>query len=231
MSKTVFITGANRGLGLEFAKQFLKKGWNVIATCRNPDAADQLQGLSPTNDSFSIYPLDVTNISDIQHCKDAIGDVKIDVLINNAGISGQSGVTFGEIDVENLLKVIHTNAIAPLKLLEALHDNIKQSEEKCVVNISSAMGSIADNTSGKSYAYRTSKTALNMLMRSAAVDLADENIQILQVHPGWVQTDMGGEQALITIEESVSGMCHLIDNHKDYQSGEFYDYSGKQRSW
>lgn len=226
---TLLITGANRGLGLEFCKQYLKDGWQIYATCRNPEQADELQQLS--GDSLKVFQLDVTKPDEIKQLATSLEKKPIDMLINNAGIMGERRINFGNLSVDNLLSVFHINAIGPLKVIEAFIPNLQQGANKLVVTISSRMGSIADNTSGYHYAYRMSKAALNQAMKSAAIELADKNIKVISLHPGWVKTDMGGERADKTIPDSVSEMRSVINGADELQSGGLYAYDGSIIPW
>lgn len=223
----VFITGANRGLGLEFVKQYLKLGHYVYAACRNPKQAKELHQIQDKN--LEILKLDVSNTKDIQAVKSILGNKSIDILINNAGI--WRGSTIGSISEKDWLESFTVNTIAPIKLAEALLDNIKLGHLKKIVSITSKMGSIDDNTSGGSYIYRSSKSALNSAMQSLRHDLFNQDIATLTLHPGWVRTDMGGPGGWIDVEESVSGMIRVINNLSLKNSGQYLDYAGKSIHW
>ena len=229
MLHTVLITGANRGIGLEFVKQYLNAGWQVIACCRDPQKAEDLNAIR--DERLTIYPLEVTEQAQIESLAKKLDGTPIDLLINNAGIGGAQGVTVGNIDPENLLHVYSVNTIAPVKLADTLLPNLRKSSLKTIANISSRMGSIGDNTSGRSYAYRSSKSALNMIMKSMAIDLKEEAVKVVTLHPGWVKTDLGGDQALITVEESVTGMIGVIAEVNLDNSGAFLNYLGETIEW
>ena len=199
--KTALITGANKGIGLEFARQLKNKGYYIYGSCRNPEKANELNELAD-----EIFQLDVTNDNDIATLQKNLNHRPIDLLVNNAGITGQSGVTIGNIDRENFINVFNVNCISVVKLSDALLPNIQASKEKNILVISSRMGSISDNDSGRSYAYRASKAALNCVMRSFAIDVKAKEINVMLIHPGWVKTDMGGINALIDVQTSVAGM-------------------------
>lgn len=231
MKHAVLITGANRGLGLEFTRQYAHEGWEVLACCRKPEQAKQLNQLTKQYNHLKVYPLDVTDGKQIQQLQTTLQDQPIDVLINNAGIAGQSGITLGNIPVDNFQRVFEVNTIAPVKITEAFLDNIARSQLKKVVVISSKMGSIKDNDSGRSYAYRSSKAALNCVMKSMSIDLKPKQITVILLHPGWVITDMGGDQALISPEQSVSDMRKVIGKISFSQSGRFYSYNGELIPW
>jgi NAD(P)-dependent dehydrogenase (short-subunit alcohol dehydrogenase family) len=224
-SGTVLITGANRGLGLEFARQYAADGWRVIACCRAPNGAPELKKLKA-----EVHALDVTSQESIRHLAKTLKGTPIDVLINNAGIHGDRR-PFGETDVELWKQIFAVNSIAPYQVLAALLDNVVASAQKKVVNITSKVGSIGDAPGGGSYAYRSSKTALNMVMANAAHELRNHGITILLFHPGWVQTDMGGPTAPVTIEQSIAGMRRVIDKATQAETGHFYDYTGRQIPW
>jgi NAD(P)-dependent dehydrogenase (short-subunit alcohol dehydrogenase family) len=153
------------------------------------------------------------------------------VLINNAGIAGPSGQSTGNVDYDAWAHVFDVNTMGPLRLVEAFRNNIARSERRLVVTITSGMGSLADNTSGGSIAYRSSKAAVNMVMRSVAIDLAPQRITSVVVNPGWVQTDMGGPSARLTPQESVTAMRRLIDSLGPDKSGKFYNHDGREYPW
>ena len=226
---TVLITGANRGLGLKFAELYAQKKFNVFATCRTPHNADGLLELADKNNQISVLPLDVGIYEEVENLAETIKASPIDILINNAGIWRSS--TLGSINREAWLESFTINSIAPYEVTQALLPNIKKGSLKKVVSITSKMGSIDDNTSGSSYIYRSSKSALNMVMRSLQHDLSSYGIATLTLHPGWVQTDMGGMNALINDEQSVSGMINVIDKLNIENTGRFIDYDGKPISW
>jgi len=215
MAKTVVVTGSNRGIGLEFVKQFSELGDQIFACCRQPEQAKDLLQLAQKNPRITLLPLDVTDLNSIQHLAKALVNQPIDWLINNAGTSGQSGVTIGNIDSANFLNVFHTNCLGAIQVADALLPNLRLGKEKLLLNISSRMGSISDNTSGRSYAYRSSKAALNAVMRSFAIDVADEGIYVGLFHPGWVSTDMGGQDAPVTAQEAVTGMLQVVSRKKN----------------
>lgn len=226
---TVLITGANRGLGLKFTELYAQKKFNVLATCRTPHNADGLLELAKKNNQISVLPLDVGIYEEVENLAETIKASPIDILINNAGIWRSS--TLGSINRQAWLESFTINSIAPYEVTQALLPNIKKGSLKKVVSITSKMGSIDDNTSGSSYIYRSSKSALNMVMRSLQHDLSSYGIATLTLHPGWVQTDMGGMNALITDEQSVSGMINVIDKLNIENTGRFIDYDGKPISW
>ena len=226
---TVLITGANRGLGYEFVKQYSQKGFNVIACCRNIIEAKDLKELLENSNNISIYELDVGDIKKIKNLSLELQDKKIDVLINNAGIYRSS--TVGNINYDEWIESFKINTIAPYQIVENFLDEIINSDLKKVISITSKMGSIDDNTSGGSYIYRSSKTALNSMMRSLTHDLKNQGIATLTLHPGWVRTDMGGPGGWIDSFESVQGMIKQIDKLTLKNSGNYLDYAGKSINW
>lgn len=225
---TVLVTGSNRGLGLEFCRQYAAKGWEVLASCRNPTTAVELAKIP----NVRILPLDVSDFSQIDKLASELKGIAIDVLINNAGIyADTAGHNFGQLDFEAWVYTLKVNTQAPVKMAEAFLSNLKQSDKKLLVSITSQMGSIADNSSGGSILYRTSKAALNAAMKSLAIDLETQGIGVLLFHPGWVKTDMGGPNALITPQTSVAGMRSLIERFSPLQSGSFLKYDGSTLPW
>jgi NAD(P)-dependent dehydrogenase (short-subunit alcohol dehydrogenase family) len=229
MNYTVLITGTNRGLGLEFVEQYSQLGWKVLACCRDKDNANKLLNLQEKFSSIEILQLDVSNLDEINTLSNTLNDRSIDVLINNAGIY-RSG-PLGNIDPQAWIESFKINTIAPYILIEAFLGQIIKSNLKKIVSITSKMGSIDDNTSGGSYIYRTSKTALNSMMRSLTHDLASNGISTLTLHPGWVKTDMGGPNAWINSYESVVGMIEQIEKLSQENSGQYLDYAGKKIKW
>lgn len=230
MPHTIFITGANRGLGLEFVRQYAAEGERIYAACRHPESADDLKSLQKQYPQIQIIKLDVESFEDIHQLKNQIKE-PIDILINNAGIL-ETDPALGEISIDHLIHTFTVNAIAPLKMVEALREAVSRSEKKLIVSITSSMGSISDNTSGGYYSYRAAKAALNMLMKSVGHDLAPQGIKVLLLHPGWVKTRMGGEGAMIDAATSISGMKQVIANYhpKPSEVG-FYSYAGKLLEW
>lgn len=231
MSETILITGANRGLGLEFTRQYAYLGWRVVACCRDPDSAVELGQLAESSDLVQVHELDVTRPDQIERLADSLRGQPLEILLNNAGTYGQSDARFGNTDPNRWLDAFAINSVAPLKMAEALLDNVLAGRRKLIASMSSKMGSIADNGSGGSYVYRSSKAALNMAMRSAAIDLRAKGAIVALLHPGWVLTDMGGPNAEITVEESVRKLRRLLDNLKLEDSGGFFDIDGSIIPW
>lgn len=225
----VLITGANRGIGLEFVKQYAQDGWKVLACCRDPQSATDLKTLAQSNTHIQILGLDVADFSQIDAIALQLKDQKIDVLINNAGIYPDS--SFGDVDANDWLEAFKVNSMAPLKMATAFTSHIANSQLKKIATLSSKMGSLDDNTSGGSYIYRSSKTAVNMVMKSLSIDLKPFGIAVVTLHPGWVMTEMGGTNALIDTQTSVTGLRKVIENTKLNATGQFIAYDGKTINW
>lgn len=229
---TVLITGANRGLGLEFCRQYAEAGWDVIACCRNIGQAQDLNRLAGQYPNIQVEKLDVVDFDQIDVLAQKLSGRSVDVLINNAGVYGDSqGHGFGQLDYRVWTETLRINTQAPIKMAEAFLPQLQHSDKKLLVSVSSLMGSIADNTSGGSILYRSSKAALNAAMKSLAIDLNKLGVGVLILHPGWVKTDMGGPDALIDANESVSGMRAVIADFSLAQSGSFIKYDGKLMAW
>lgn len=226
---TVLITGANRGIGLEFCKQYAIDGWNVIACGRNPSTASALSDLSAQHPNIKIMRLDVSDFAQIDALALQLKNEAIDVLINNAGVYARG--KFGEIDYDEWAESFKINSMALLKMAEAFVQSVANSRLKKIAVLTSKMGSIDDNTSGESYIYRSSKTAVNMVMKSLSIDLKPYGISVVTLHPGWVKTDMGGSNGLISPEVSVTGLRNIIDQLSMDTSGRFMDYAGKAINW
>jgi len=231
MAAAILITGASRGLGFEFVSQYVADGWRVFAACRSPAAATKLQRLAQDMQGMlKIVAMDVTDAESVREAATQLKDITIDVLINSAGIAGLPGQKIGNVDYESWAHVFNVNTMGPLRVL-SLSDHIAGSARRLVVTITSGMGSLADNTSGGSIAYRSSKAAVNMVMRSAAIDLAPRGITCVLVNPGWVRTDMGGPKAPLSPQESVTAMRRLIETFGPNQSGKFYNHDGREYPW
>ena len=229
---TVLITGANRGLGLEFCKQYADEGWKVLACCRVPQEATGLKNLAGRYPHVSILALDVADLTQIEQLAAQLHDTSIDVLINNAGVYGDSHERgFGLLDYPAWTKTLAVNVQAPVKMAELFLPHLKRGDKKLLVAISSLMGSITDNSSGGSIIYRSSKAALNAVMKSLAIDLKGQAVGVLIFHPGWVKTDMGGPNGLIEATESVAGMRKIIAEFSPGQTGSFVKYDGTPLPW
>jgi len=229
---TVLITGANRGLGLEFARQYAGRGWRVLGCCRA--ASPELEALAAEHSDARLYTLDVSDGESVAALAKALGDTPIDVLINNAGTYGrlsfsQGGIehqAFGDSDFDNWEQVLRVNLLGPMRVTEALIDNVAASKQKKVVTLSSMLGSMGLNDIGGMYAYRTSKAAVNMLMHSLGIDLAKGGIVAVALHPGWARTDMGGANAEVDPVDAVEGLICVIDELDESSPGKLIAYDG-----
>ena len=229
----VFITGANRGIGLGLAGQCLQRGYRVFAGCRNPEQAAELHRLQDQHsDRLTVLPLDVTDQSAIENAATTVKEFVdgLDLLVNNAGVGGGED-PFGQLAEEGLIDTFRVNAVAPILLAQAMLPLLKKGQRPVIASVTSRMGSIADNGSGGYYAYRASKAALNMLHKSLAVDLAQQGIITVVLHPGWVRTDMGGQGGRLSVEESVAGLLQVVDGLTETDSGRFFDWRGKKVPW
>ena len=228
---TVLITGTNRGIGLEFVKQFLARGDTLLATCRDIASATELDRLKVNNEKLQIFELDVSSQESMESLPEKLEGQAIDIFINNAGVYGPRDSEFGNVSTGEWAKVFQINAKAPMILTQLLIENLHDGFEKKLIYISSKMGSIDDNKGGGSYVYRSSKAALNAVVKSIAVDLGNSGYSVAVLHPGWVQTDMGGPNALIDTDTSVSNMINVIDNLNTQNSGSFFNYDGVIIPW
>lgn len=228
---TVLITGTNRGIGLEFVRQFVARGDKVIATCRDPGTAAELQSLADESPNLRILELDVTSEQSMQKLAADLAGEPVDVFVNNAGVYGPKNISFGQVNGAEFVETFRTNSLAPLLLTQYLIENLKQGTGRKLVYVTSKMASIDDNRGGGSYAYRASKTALNAVVKSLSIDLADEGFVAIVVHPGWVLTDMGGPNALIDANTSVAGMISIIDGMGSGHNGSFLNYDGSIIPW
>jgi NAD(P)-dependent dehydrogenase (short-subunit alcohol dehydrogenase family) len=224
---TVFITGANRGLGLEFAAQYAAEGWRVIATCRDVAAADDLKRFSG---DLEICALDITMRAAVTDLAGELAGTAIDVLINNAGVLLDYGGRLGGIDHDAVAASFQVNAFAPLHVSECFADHVAGSEMKVMAAVSSHLGSI-QNMGGGGYAYAASKAALNALMKCLAGDARARGIKVVLFHPGWARTRMGGQGAAVDPAASVAGMRAIIAGLRPEQSGSFLNYDGEALPW
>lgn len=225
---TVLITGANRGLGLEFTRQYAADGWKVIATCRNPVGVGELATIEG---DIAVYGLDVLDQASIDRLARDLEGVPVDVLLNNAGTYGPKPVSAESATMEAWTPVMQTNAMAPLFVARALLPNVLAGERKMIVNISSIMGSIEAGSGPSEYIYRSSKAALNMVMACYAQEIEDTGVAVVMFHPGWVQTDMGGPSATLTPTESVMNLRASIEKLTFADTGTLKNYDGQPMPW
>ena len=220
---TTLITGANRGIGLELVRKFLAQGHDVIATARDPETSNELNATGA-----KVYPLEVTDAS-VAALKEAVGDQPIDYLINNAGIG--SFAAFKDLDYDAFANMLAVNTIAPIRMIDTFLDNIAASDVKMAASLSSMMGSIENTQASFGLIYRTSKAGLNMALRAAAPELAEKGVTLLALHPGWVNTDMGGKQAPVNPAQSAAGLYTVITTAGPSSELRFLDFEGKTHPW
>jgi NAD(P)-dependent dehydrogenase (short-subunit alcohol dehydrogenase family) len=223
--RTVLITGANRGLGLEFARQLHAAGAEVIGTARRPEAATELQELG-----VRVEQLDVADPASVAALAERLDGTPLDALLNNAGIF-PSRASFVEHTPADALRTYEVNTLGPLRVTQALLPHLRQGERKLVMNMSSGLGSITNAGRGGSVGYRASKAALNMMTRVQAGEFADEGFIFIAMSPGWVRTDMGGDQAPLSPEESVRGMLATLAPLTPADSGRYLDHNGGELPW
>jgi NAD(P)-dependent dehydrogenase (short-subunit alcohol dehydrogenase family) len=223
----ILVTGANRGIGLEFVKQYAAEGAEIIACCREPAKATDLKTIAG---NIRVMALEVTDPKSVEALKHDLAGAPIDILINNAGISGPRESAPGIIPFEKWLDVFAVNSVAPVMIAAALKDNLKKGHDKKLVTITSQLGSIANHGGGAS-PYNASKAAVNSFMHGLSKSWARDGIVVGILHPGWVQTDMGGKNAAVTPQESVKGLRARIAELDAKNSGTFRDFTGRELPW
>jgi NAD(P)-dependent dehydrogenase (short-subunit alcohol dehydrogenase family) len=226
MAGTVLITGANRGIGLALARRFIEGGYHVIGTARSPDQAKALKSMGAR-----VEQLDVSKQASVSALAERLDGLVIDILINNAGITGHSAESLEALEVERLDNVLNVNTLGPLRMMQALLPHVRRAEGGIFANISSMMGSMALNTWGCCYGYRASKAALNAVTRSLALDHADQGLVFVVLHPGYVKTDMNDGRGNITPQQSAAGLFDVITGLEAADNGRFYDWRGEELPW
>lgn len=227
--QTVIITGANRGIGLALTRRFAVSDCRVIATCRQPDHAKQLTKLAQTNDVVP-FKLDVTNAQQVEALVAKVGNEKIDILINNAGTIGGQRQSSTDMDYDNWREAFEINTLAPFRLATAIRPNLRLASNPRIITISSQMGALSRKSTG-SFAYRSSKAAVNKVMQVLALELKPDGIVVCPFHPGWVRTDMGGPQGEISAEESAESLFEQINALTLEHSGRFWTWQGDEHDW
>ena len=225
----VLITGANRGIGLEMVKLYAARGDTVLACCRNPSDAEALNAVPG---AVEVIEVQVSDGASVANLASSLGDRPIDILINNAGMSGPSydQQNVLAMDFDGWAETFEVNTMAPVRVMQALMANLKASDDAKVVTITSQMGALSLDMP-VAYAYCTSKAALNKFMKMAALELGKEGINVCVIHPGWVQTDMGGPNADITPQESAEGIVSTIDGLSSDTNGSFWKWDGEVHGW
>ncbi|MDA9099196.1 SDR family oxidoreductase [bacterium] len=252
---TVVVTGGNRGIGLEFVKQILAKhpGNAVVAACRDPEGADELMDLQLEigPDRLAVTSLDVSDENSIGHWASNLESVElvqgnggsIDVVINNAGTTGTDGYSKWELEdmtSDEMIHVFKINTVGPMLVVQQLLKNKligvgggdgKKGRPTLLGNVTSKVGSVEDNGSGKGYAYRASKAALNIINKSMSIDLLDRQVQSILLHPGWVRTRMTEGRGLVDADESAGGLIKAMESEYGEVNGRWYDYKGDEIPW
>ena len=227
----VLVTGASRGLGLEFVKQYAEEGCQVYACCRDPGTSKPLHRISDeAGGKVSMHALDVGDAKSVASLAKSFGDEPIDLLINNAGVYGPKAQSADDMDFDGWAQAFATNSMAPLRVAQAFHRNLKNGKAKKLITITSWMGSTAHH-GGDFFAYRASKAAVNNVMHGLALAWKSDGLIVTLLHPGWVKTDMGGKNAPLEPHESIAGMRKVIAKLTAGDSGKFLDYSGKELPW
>lgn len=231
-AQTTLITGANRGIGLELVRQHLQEGWQVFATCRTPESASELNALAAQHpENCTVLALDIADENTYAPCDTALGDFSIDLLWNNAGVYGPRDAALGELPEAEWLETLRVNVIAPIRFTQFIGKRVANSSGKAIAFLSSKMGSLAENSSGGAHIYRSSKAGLNAAARSLALELQPHGIRTAILHPGWVRTDMGGPNALLSVEVSAAGLRRVMEEWKLEDSGSFINYDGARIPW
>jgi NAD(P)-dependent dehydrogenase (short-subunit alcohol dehydrogenase family) len=236
---SILVTGANRGLGLEFVKQYAADGWRVHACCRDPGASPALRDIAAgSGGKVSVHALTLDDPASVKALAAALNSQPIDILLNNAGTYGLKGFAeggmqaqaFGSMEYDGWEHAFAINTMAPLRLIEALVDNVAASDQKKIFTISSSMGSIAAPPGGH-LAYGSTKAAVNFVMTSLALELRGKGITVMSLHPGWVETDMGGATAPLKPSQSIAGLKKIMNAASLATSGQFIGYDGNTVPW
>lgn len=229
---TILITGANKGIGLKMAERYANAGHRVIACCRNPDGADDLKALAEQTGNVQIEGVTVGDGDSVAALKERVGDQPIDILINNAGMAGPAPEqqSAGQMDYEGWAETFNVNTMAPLRVVQAFRPNLAAADGAKAVTITSQMGALSLNMPVM-YAYCASKAAVNKIMSMYATDAANDGIAVQLIHPGWVQTDMGGPQADLTPQESADGIIEVIEGLSMDNTGSFMKWNGEVHGW
>lgn len=227
---TILITGANRGIGLELTRRYAEAGHTVLACCRS--AGEALTELAKKQPKVRVCPVEIAKPESVAALKKSLGDQPIDILINNAGTQGPQpqNQSLEEMDFDGWAETFAVNTMAPLRLLQTFHSNLRAAAHPKVVTITSQMGALSLDMT-MMYAYCASKAAVNKVMRLASVELAREGIAVGLIHPGWVRTEMGGAGAALSVEESVDGVLRVIDSLDLENTGFFRKWNGETHAW
>jgi NAD(P)-dependent dehydrogenase (short-subunit alcohol dehydrogenase family) len=227
----ILITGANRGVGLALTRIYAQRGDAVFAGCRVPSRAEELQALAKVH-SVKVLALDVADTASVAACAQALSSETIDTLINNAGIIGQprERQTATSMDFAMWAEILNVNTMGPVRVMQALLPQLKRSAQAKVMNVTSDLGALSHDDP-MFYGYSASKAALNKFMRLAALELKREGVAIGLIHPGWVQTDMGGPEAPLSPVVSATGIVKVVDQLDLENAGSFWKWDGQLQSW
>jgi NAD(P)-dependent dehydrogenase (short-subunit alcohol dehydrogenase family) len=220
---SILIIGANRGLGLEFVRQYAADGWQVVATVRDP-----LKGRAVSEAGAEVHLCDAGDLASITRLARSLAGRRFDIVLHNAGIYGERG-GFGNIDPTAFMETLRINVLGPLKVAEAFAESLEG--RKIFAALSSMMGSVAENTGGGSYGYRASKAALNMVIKNLSIDLAPGGVTAIALSPGWVRTDMGGSEAPLDPPTAIAGMRKVLADVTPADSGSLIHYDGRRLEW
>jgi len=227
----VLVTGSSRGIGLALVRSLAMRGDRVIATCRRPGEATELQALAASPGlAVEIHAMDVSSPASIEACRAAVGDRPLDVLVNNAGVMGPRRQSTLDMDFDGWLETFAINTLSPLRVAQTFLPNLRRAQGARILTVSSRMGSLAYNRSDR-IAYRSSKSAVNKVMQGLATDLRADGIAVSVVHPGWVATDLGGNAADLSPDVSAAGLVRVIDKMRVVDSPRFYNYDGSELPW
>ncbi|KPF90762.1 hypothetical protein IP81_13945 [Novosphingobium sp. AAP83] len=234
---TWLVTGANRGIGLEYTRQLAEAGETVIATAREPENASALASLVQRHPQIRIEALDLEDRASVIALGERLEGAAIDVLLNNAGLYGGSWdnashrQSHNGMDYDLWEQIMRVNVLAPFQIIQVLRANLSAGQRKLIINMSSDLGSISNNTQGQSYAYRSSKAALNMVTKGLSVELGEQGFTVISMAPGWTQTDLGGASAQWPVEASVANQRKVIAGLSKADNGAFVDLLGQKVPW
>jgi NAD(P)-dependent dehydrogenase (short-subunit alcohol dehydrogenase family) len=227
--KQLLLIGASRGLGFALAEEYLKRGWHVVATERNRATSQLHRLLATSGGRLEIENVDINYPDQVATLRERLASRKFDMLFVNPGVTNNDGKTVPDVSTDEFVRVMITNALSPMRVIEALQDLVFPSGTIGIM--SSGRGSVANNDNGQEEVYRSSKAALNMFMRSFAARHADYPRTLLLMAPGWVRTDLGGSEARLSIEESIPNLANAMDAQAGKAGLQYLDYLGRTVPW